>query len=145
MDPTYPLVPISNFLACILVLASITKSMFQTCNVGVCSLVTWVMITGFTVAVNAIIWADNVENVAPLWCDIGECFQHFFCRMQILHLRLQFAAIPALSAALFVIIRRLSLRLCQRDTLTMKGRVVSHSWDQIRIFSHALAEYGSAS
>lgn len=82
MDPTYPLVPFSNFLACILVLASITKSMFQTSNVGVCSLAIWVMITGFTVAVNAIIWADNVENVAPPWCDIGECFQHFFveCR-----------------------------------------------------------------
>lgn len=78
MDPTYPLVPIFNFLACILVLASISQSMLQTWNVGVCSLAIWVMITGFTVAVNAIIWADNVENVAPLWCDIGECFQLMF-------------------------------------------------------------------
>lgn len=82
MDPTYPLVPISNFLACILVLASISKSMFRTWNVGVCSLAIWVMIVGFTVAVNAIIWADNVENAAPPWCDIGECFQLNFmeCR-----------------------------------------------------------------
>lgn len=72
MDSTYPLVPVANFFACVLVLASMSKSMFQTWNVGVCSFAIWVVITGFTMAVDAIVWADNVENSAPVWCDIGE-------------------------------------------------------------------------
>lgn len=72
MDSTYPLVPVANFLACVLVLASLSKSMFQTWNVGVCSFAFWIIITGFTMAVNAIVWADNVKNSAPVWCDIGE-------------------------------------------------------------------------
>lgn len=78
MDPTYPLVPVANFLACILVLSSMSKSMFQSWNVGACSFAIWVVIMGFTVAVDAIIWADNVENIAPVWCDIGELKLHYF-------------------------------------------------------------------
>lgn len=75
MDSTYPLVPLANLLACVLVLASMSKSMFQTWNVGVCSFAIWVLITGFTIAVDAIVWADDFENSAPVWCDIGECFK----------------------------------------------------------------------
>lgn len=78
MDPTYPLVPVANFLACILVLSSMSKSMFQSWNIGACSFAIWVVIMGFTVAVDAIIWAENVENIAPVWCDIGELKLHYF-------------------------------------------------------------------
>lgn len=73
MDSTYPLVPIVNFLACTLVIASISKSMFQPWNVGVCSLAIWVAILSFITAVDSVIWANSAENVAPIWCDIGEC------------------------------------------------------------------------
>lgn len=72
MDPTYPLVPIANFLACILVLSSMSKNMFQSWNIGACSFAIWVIIMALIVAVDSIIWADNVDNVAPIWCDIGK-------------------------------------------------------------------------
>lgn len=72
MDSTYPLVPIANFLACILVLASVPKSMSKSMNVGIFSLAIWVAIESLITAVNSIIWADNVENVAPIWCDISK-------------------------------------------------------------------------
>lgn len=72
MDSTYPLVPIANFIACILVLASVPKCMSKSMNVGVFSLAIWVAIESFITAVNSIIWADNVENVAPVWCDISK-------------------------------------------------------------------------
>lgn len=73
MDSTYPLVPIANLLACLLVLASVSKNMFQSWNVGACSLAIWVAYESFITAVNSIIWADGVENVAPVWCDISQC------------------------------------------------------------------------
>ena len=72
MDPTFPLVPTANLLACILVLASLSKSMFQAWNVGVCSFASWLIIGTLGVAINAIIWPDNVDNVAPAWCDLSE-------------------------------------------------------------------------
>ena len=72
MDPTFPLVPTANLLACILVLASLSKSMFQAWNVGVCSFASWLVIGTLGVAINAIIWPDNVDNVAPAWCDLSE-------------------------------------------------------------------------
>lgn len=82
MDPTYPLVPIANFLACILVLSSMSKSMIQSWNVGACSFAIWVIIMALTVAVNAIIWADNVNNVAPVWCDIGKWKSKYYSEIQ---------------------------------------------------------------
>ena len=71
MDSTFPLVPIANFVACILVLLSMSKNMFQSWNIGACSFAIWVAIQSFTKAIRAIMGSDNVENVAPVWCDIG--------------------------------------------------------------------------
>ena len=74
MDPTFPLVPIANFIACLLVLLSIPKNALQIWNVGVWTLAIVVFLTSLSVAVNTIIWSNNVEDVAPLWCDIGEYY-----------------------------------------------------------------------
>ena len=71
MDPTFPLVPIANFLACILVLSSLSGRMFKSWNIGACSFGVWVAAESFVRAVNAIIWY-NVDNIAPYLCDIGE-------------------------------------------------------------------------
>ena len=46
--------------------------MFQAWNVGVCSFASWLVIGTLGVAINAIIWPDNVDNVAPAWCDLSE-------------------------------------------------------------------------
>ena len=72
MDPTFPLVPIANFVACTLVLCSMSKRMFQSWNIGACSFAFWIAAESFIRAINAIVWSDNVDNVAPYWCDIGQ-------------------------------------------------------------------------
>lgn len=72
MDPTYPLVPIANVVACILVLVSLSKNLFQSWNIGACSFAIWIMIMSISVVVNAAVWANNIDNVAPVWCDISE-------------------------------------------------------------------------
>ena len=72
MDPTFPLVPIANFAACVLVLCSMSRRMFQSWNIGACSIGLWVAAESFIRAINGIVWSDNVDNVAPYWCDIGQ-------------------------------------------------------------------------
>ena len=72
MDPTYPLVPVANFLACILVLLSLSKNILRPVNVGVCSFAVWIAMQGLIAAINSIIWSNNVEVVAVVWCDISE-------------------------------------------------------------------------
>ena len=71
MDPTFPLVPIANFLACILVALPLSRNIFRTGKVGVYMLAIWVGVVSFYTAVNCIIGKDNVENKAPIWCDIS--------------------------------------------------------------------------
>lgn len=41
-------------------------------NVGAISLVIWAFIGCLGNSANAIVWWDNVENHAPVWCDICE-------------------------------------------------------------------------
>ena len=73
MDPTFPLVPIANFIGCILVLISLSKGMFQTWNVGACSFAFWTFVLNLEIGVNSIVWSNNTNNVAPVWCDISSC------------------------------------------------------------------------
>ena len=75
MDPTFPLVLIANLVACLLILLSLSKNMFQAWNVGACSFAFWTALSSLEVVVNSIIWSDNAENKAPIWCDISEYIQ----------------------------------------------------------------------
>lgn len=45
---------------------------FKSGNVGACTLVVWCFIGTLGFLVNAIVWWDNIENKAPIWCDICE-------------------------------------------------------------------------
>ena len=71
MDPSLFLVPIANLTACLPVLLSMSKNMFQSWNIGACSFAIWVAVQSLTKTIRAIMWSDNVENIAPVWCDIG--------------------------------------------------------------------------
>ncbi|KIK67548.1 hypothetical protein GYMLUDRAFT_155738 [Collybiopsis luxurians FD-317 M1] len=69
-DPTFPLYPILSLLAFIVSFIPFPWH-FRSRNVGTCS---YMLSTGFLALVgfiNSIIWKDNVNNVAPVWCDIS--------------------------------------------------------------------------
>ncbi|KAI0316922.1 GPCR fungal pheromone mating factor [Amylostereum chailletii] len=94
MDPAYPLVPVANVLAAVLVLLSlITAGLRQAWNAGVVVLALWTFLGAIRASVDAVIWRDNFNNVTPVWCDISS---HMSIALSI--------AIPACS---FVITRRL--------------------------------------
>ncbi|KIY66513.1 STE3-domain-containing protein [Cylindrobasidium torrendii FP15055 ss-10] len=69
LDPTYPLFPVASFIACAITLIPLPWHL-QAWNSGTCAFMMWTAATSFVRAVNSVIWKDNVENVAPVWCDI---------------------------------------------------------------------------
>lgn len=70
MDPTYPFVPIVNFMTSFPVLATLSSKMFKKWNVGVCMFGLWLSLVGITIGVDTIIWSDSADDIAPVWCDI---------------------------------------------------------------------------
>lgn len=73
MDPTYPLVPIANFIACVLVVVPLFHMVTtRFWNTGVYLFALWVFLTSFSFAVNTIVWSNDVKDRAPVWCDICE-------------------------------------------------------------------------
>ena len=72
MDPTLLLFPMANFVACLLILLSSSKNIFQSWNVGACSFAVWVAVMNFQRSISLILWSNSIENIAPVWCDIGE-------------------------------------------------------------------------
>ncbi|KAH8108401.1 GPCR fungal pheromone mating factor [Phellopilus nigrolimitatus] len=70
MDPSYPLLPLVNFLCAFLVLLPL-RSLFTHWNTGVWMYAVWVSLSCLAHAVNAIVWRDNADVVAPVWCDIS--------------------------------------------------------------------------
>ncbi|KAJ7807336.1 pheromone A receptor-domain-containing protein [Mycena olivaceomarginata] len=59
-DPSYPAFPILSFLGFILAW-----------NSGTCLFMIWTALSCLIGFFNFMIWADSVEDVAPLWCDIS--------------------------------------------------------------------------
>lgn len=77
MDTAYPLVPIANLIACILILLSLlTGFTRRSWNVGVMSFALWIVVTSLTTSVDAFLWSNNSTIKLVAWCDISEsmCF-----------------------------------------------------------------------
>lgn len=72
MDPTYPLLPIANFICLFLVLLPLSTLVRGSWNMGVHVLAIWVALESLIRGVNSIVWADNANVIAPVWCDISE-------------------------------------------------------------------------
>ncbi|KAK0183632.1 fungal pheromone STE3G-protein-coupled receptor [Armillaria mellea] len=69
-DPTYPLFPIFAFLGFILPLIPLPWHL-KAYNSGTCYYMIWASIACLNQFVNSIVWADNVTDWAPIWCDIS--------------------------------------------------------------------------
>ncbi len=67
----YPITPIGNFIGVVLALLPLI-SQIRKLNLAVWGYALWIAVMCFQNFVNSIIWHDNVNIVAPVWCDIGE-------------------------------------------------------------------------
>jgi hypothetical protein len=74
LDPTYPLFPVVSITCSALMLLLITTSFVrQSWNQGLLFLCFWLFLGNLTFGVNAIIWSDNADLKAFVYCDIGRC------------------------------------------------------------------------
>ena len=72
MDPTYPLVPLFNLLFFIAVLLPLPV-LLQSWNSGICMTILWTATNCLTVGLNAVLWKDNIDDSARVWCEISTC------------------------------------------------------------------------
>ncbi|KAI0776712.1 pheromone A receptor-domain-containing protein [Trametes elegans] len=91
-DPTYPAFPVLAILGAVVALVPLPWH-FQAWNAGTCLFMIWTSIACLNLAINSIVWSNNVLNTAPVWCDISS--------------RIVVAAGVALPAASLCIQRRL--------------------------------------
>jgi hypothetical protein len=66
----HPELPIFAFLAAVLVLIPLSWH-WKARNVATLSIIAWLFVVNFIYGVNSIIWAGNVNNPVPVWCDIS--------------------------------------------------------------------------
>lgn len=72
MDPTYPLVPIANFFACALSVIPLFHMVNRSWNTGVYVFALWLLLISLTNAIDTIIWSNDTNDRAPVWCDISK-------------------------------------------------------------------------
>ncbi|KAJ8456853.1 hypothetical protein ONZ51_g11874 [Trametes cubensis] len=70
LHPTYPIFPIVAGLGTVLALIPLPWHA-QAMNTGTCYFMIWTALGCLNQFVNSIVWAGNVRNVAPVWCDIS--------------------------------------------------------------------------
>ena len=68
-DPTYPLFPILAFLSSVLALLPVPFAL-QVWNTGACALAAWTATACLLSFINSVVWAGNVMDIVPVWCDI---------------------------------------------------------------------------
>ena len=73
LDPTYPLYSVLSFLGFVVVLIPFSWHL-QAWNTGTCAYMFWVSLACLIEFVNSLVWAGNLFNPIPVWCDIGNYF-----------------------------------------------------------------------
>ena len=127
--------PVGAFVAALLVLVPLPWH-WRACNVATVSIIAWLFVSNIVYAINSIIWAGNVEDSAPVWCDISEFdLSHLQCcfLQAILATKVQVGANMALPACCLCICIHLERIASVRQVCT------SHS-DKVRrmVFDGAL-------
>jgi hypothetical protein len=72
----YPVLPVVSAIAAILVLVPL-PSQLRRRNVATLSLIIGTFLLHVAITVNTLVWAGNVRDSAPVWCDI--CQFHSIC------------------------------------------------------------------
>lgn len=76
LDPTYPLMPVLNFVGGICALVPFPW-MLQSWNVGAAALSIWVSLKCLNSFINMVVWRDNWELQVPVFCDICAPIPYF--------------------------------------------------------------------
>jgi len=77
MQSGYPELPVLAFIAAVLVLIPLPRQI-KACNVACITIILWLFVHCLVSGVDAILWAGNVTDSAPVWCEISKTFSNLF-------------------------------------------------------------------
>ena len=131
MDPTFPLVPLLNFICAILALSPLYVHTFRrkSWKIPIFAISLWTSVECIITGANAIIWSSNVQDVAPVWCDISKSMLiTLILRVRLIVLsfaatHLDVASVVALRGCTFAITRRLYLTMKYNMEVTAVRKV----------------------
>lgn len=72
IDWSFIPVPIANFLGFLLILSSLSGSLLRSGNIPVLTIMGVTTFMLLAVGVQSLVWHGNVDDKAPIWCDIGK-------------------------------------------------------------------------
>ncbi|TFY73330.1 hypothetical protein EWM64_g10682, partial [Hericium alpestre] len=107
----YPYLPLAAFIAAILVVIPLPWH-WRARNIPTMSIMGWLFVINLVYFVNTTVWAGNVNNPSPVWCDIST--------------KLIIGAQHALPAATFCICR--SLEFIASNRVVMLDRASKRRW-----------------
>lgn len=83
--PGYPICALLGLLAVLLP----SPWHWRARNISTLGLIFWLSITNLTIIINSLLWADNIVDRSPVWCDICEhsrkIFAFGFCLLTLIH------------------------------------------------------------
>ena len=77
MQSGYPELPVLAFIAAVLVLIPLPRQI-RVRNIATIAIILWFFEHSLASGVDAIVWAGNVRDSAPVWCEISEAVSDFF-------------------------------------------------------------------
>ena len=83
LDPTYPLYSVLSFLGFVVVLIPFSWHL-QAWNAGTCAYMFWVSFACLIEFVNSLVWAGNLFDTIPVWCDISNYFSLHYIIVRVL-------------------------------------------------------------
>lgn len=127
MEPTYPLAPIANLIACALVVIPLFRMANAPWNTGVYAFALYLVLQSLSTGVNTIVWSRDAVNRAPVWCDICTMFSIAAGGLSITEnlteaSHLQVLVSTGIPACSFVITRRLYKITRLQDAIVSKGQ-----------------------
>ncbi|KAJ6470260.1 pheromone A receptor-domain-containing protein [Mycena vitilis] len=66
----YPIFPISAFLGFVLSITPLAWHL-EAWNLGTCYFMVWTALVCLNSGINSVVWAQSIENYAPVWCEIS--------------------------------------------------------------------------
>jgi len=100
----FGLLPLTAFICSALVLVPIPWH-WRAGNISTLAISAWLFVTNLIYGINAIIWGNTVQSIAPVWCDISTPFwtTNFVYAYPIIATKLEIGSTVALPAAMFTL------------------------------------------
>lgn len=125
LDPTYPLYSVLSFLGFIVVLIPFSWHL-QAWNAGTCAYMFWVSFACLVEFINSLVWAGNLFNNIPVWCDICSYFPPLYIIVRVLTFHILLATKFLLGAGVGIVASALCISRRLYSIASVQSVAASH-------------------